>query len=79
MGPNPTWVTDTGGHPTAAARDLIGALAPVIAYAVDPMRSTTAAARIITNVQAGVVVTRGGSALPRVWMPTRYSLPVRLC
>lgn len=56
--------TDTGAHPTEAARDLIGALASVIAHAVDPMRAITAAARIITNAQAGVVLTRGGNALP---------------
>jgi AraC-like DNA-binding protein/DNA-binding CsgD family transcriptional regulator len=56
--------TDSGRHPTEAARDLIGALAPVIAHAVDPMRAITAAARIITNAQAGVVLTRGGNALP---------------
>jgi AraC-like DNA-binding protein/DNA-binding CsgD family transcriptional regulator len=56
--------TDTGEHPTEAARDLIGALASVIAHAVDPMRAITAAARIITNAQAGVVLTCGGNALP---------------
>lgn len=56
--------TDTREHPTEAARDLIGALAPVIAHAVDPMRAITAAARIIANAQAGVVLTRGGNTLP---------------
>ncbi|MCU7728404.1 LuxR C-terminal-related transcriptional regulator [Actinoplanes sp. KI2] len=31
--------TDTERHPTAAARDWIGRLAPLIAQALDPMRS----------------------------------------
>jgi AraC-like DNA-binding protein/DNA-binding CsgD family transcriptional regulator len=56
--------TDTCGHPTEAGRDLIGALASVIAHALDPMRSVTAAARIITNAHAGVVLTRGANTVP---------------
>jgi AraC-like DNA-binding protein/DNA-binding CsgD family transcriptional regulator len=56
--------TDTDGHPTETARDLVSALASVIAHAVDPMRSISAAAQIIANAQAGVVLTRGGDTLP---------------
>jgi AraC-like DNA-binding protein/DNA-binding CsgD family transcriptional regulator len=56
--------TDTDAHPTEAARDLITTLASVIAHAVDPLRSITAAARIVTDARAGVVLTRGGAAPP---------------
>lgn len=56
--------TDTNAHPTEAARDLITTLASVIAHAVDPLRSITAAARIVTDAQAGVVLARGGATLP---------------
>jgi DNA-binding CsgD family transcriptional regulator len=61
--------TDTAEHPTEAARDLIGALAPTIARAIDPMRAIGAAARIIRNAQAAVVLTRAGHTLPLVGLP----------
>jgi DNA-binding CsgD family transcriptional regulator len=48
--------TDTAGHPTEAARDLIETLAPVIANAVDPMQSVGATARLVHDAQAGVVI-----------------------
>ena len=50
--------TDTPTHPTDAARDLIGALAPLLAHAIDPLRSITAAARLVHGALAGVVLTR---------------------
>jgi DNA-binding CsgD family transcriptional regulator len=56
--------TDTAAHPTDAARALIGTLAPMIAHAVNPLRSITAAARLVRGATAGVVLTRGGQALP---------------
>jgi GAF domain-containing protein len=37
--------TDTEAHLTETARDLVGQLAPLIAYAVGPLRSIVAAAR----------------------------------
>jgi DNA-binding CsgD family transcriptional regulator len=55
--------TDAAAHPTEAGRDLIGALVGSIAHAVDPMRAVTAAARIIRDAQAAVVVTRAGNPL----------------
>ena len=61
--------TDTAEHPTEAARDLIGALAPTIARAIDPMRAIGAAARIIRNAQAAVVLTRAGHTLPLDGLP----------
>lgn len=61
--------TDTAEHPTEAARDLIGALLPTIARAIDPMRAIGAAARIIHNAQAGIVLTRAGQTLPLNGLP----------
>jgi GAF domain-containing protein len=39
--------TDTPAHPTDAARDLIGALAPTLGHALDPMRFIMAGARLV--------------------------------
>jgi DNA-binding CsgD family transcriptional regulator len=50
--------TDTERHPTAAARDWIGRLAPVIAHAIDPMRSATRVAGVV--VDAVVLVSPPG-------------------
>lgn len=62
--------TDTEAHPTEAARDLIGLLAPLIAYTVDPLRSIVAAARLVGDAVAGIVLTRAGNPLPVPGMPT---------
>jgi DNA-binding CsgD family transcriptional regulator len=62
--------TDTVAHPTDAARDLIGALAPLLGHAVDPLRSIIAAARIVRGATAGVVLTRAGHPLPLPGLPT---------
>jgi hypothetical protein len=51
-------------HPTDAARDLIGVLAPQIAHAVDPLRSIATAAPQVHGIQTGVLLTRAGHALP---------------
>jgi DNA-binding CsgD family transcriptional regulator len=56
--------TDTERHPSAATRDLIGRLTPVIAGAVDPMRSLTSLARMVHDATAGIVLDRDGSASP---------------
>jgi DNA-binding CsgD family transcriptional regulator len=61
--------TDTAEHPTEAACDLIGALAPTIAQAIDPMRAIGAAARVIHNAQAAAVLTRAGQTLPLDGLP----------
>lgn len=62
-------LTDTGAHPTAAGRDLIGVVAPLIAHALDRMRTIGAAAGIIRDATAGVVLTRAGDALPLPGLP----------
>ena len=56
--------TDTAAHPTDAALDLIGTLAPLLGHAVDPLRTITAAARLVRGATAGVVLTRAGQVLP---------------
>jgi DNA-binding CsgD family transcriptional regulator len=56
--------TDTERHPSAEARDLVGRLAPVIAGAVDPMRSLTSLARMVRDATAGIVLDRDGNASP---------------
>jgi hypothetical protein len=43
---------------------LVTALASVIAHAVDPLRSITAAARVVADARAGVVLTRSGAVMP---------------
>jgi DNA-binding CsgD family transcriptional regulator len=62
--------TDDPDQPTAAARDLIGVLAPVIANAVDPLRSIMMAARLVHGAMAGVALTDGGQVLPLPGLPT---------
>jgi DNA-binding CsgD family transcriptional regulator len=61
--------TDTAAHPTEAARDLIGALAPLIAKVIDPMRSIMKVAEIVGNAEAGIVLTRGGDTQPMPGLP----------
>src|SRR5204862_393365 len=50
--------------------DLIGALAPLLGLAVDPLRSIAAAARLVHGASAGVVLTRAGQPLPLPGLPT---------
>jgi DNA-binding CsgD family transcriptional regulator len=68
--------TDTDKHPTEAARDLIGTMAPTIAKAVDPTRSLAEMARIINPARAGILLTRAGNALPLTGLPSHQLLDV---
>jgi hypothetical protein len=63
-------LTGTAGRPTGAERDLIGLLAPLIAHAVDRMRTVTAAASIVRDATGAAVLTRGGDALPLPGLPS---------
>jgi DNA-binding CsgD family transcriptional regulator len=58
--------TGSSAVPSHAARDLLAALGPVLAQAVDPLRSAAAAARTVHSAIAAVIVTRTGDlqALP---------------
>jgi DNA-binding CsgD family transcriptional regulator len=66
--------TDTEAHPTEAARDLIGLLAPLIASAVDPLRSIVAVAGLVGDAVAGIVLTRAGNPMPVPGLPTHRLL-----
>src|SRR4029453_10395362 len=68
--------TDTDRHPTEAVRDLIGAMAPTIAKAVDPMRSFAEMARILSPARAGILLTRAGNTLPLGGLPGHPLLDV---
>ncbi|MFB9237162.1 LuxR C-terminal-related transcriptional regulator [Plantactinospora siamensis] len=59
-------LTDDPRGPDDATRDFIGTLVPLIANAIDPMRSVGALARMVTDARAGVLLTRSGHvvALP---------------
>jgi DNA-binding CsgD family transcriptional regulator len=66
--------TGNAAPSTAAVGALIVTLAPLVAYAVDPMRSIAAVAASVADATAGVVVTDAGSALPLPGLPTHPSL-----
>ncbi|MDQ7906070.1 helix-turn-helix transcriptional regulator [Phytohabitans sp. ZYX-F-186] len=61
--------TDSVAHPTDAARDVLGALSPVIAAAVDPLGSIGAVTRLVGRARAGVLLTRDGSIRPLPGLP----------
>lgn len=58
--------TDTVTQPTAEARDVMGAIAPMITAVLDPMNSAAGLARLVSGATAAVVVDRRGTvaALP---------------
>jgi DNA-binding CsgD family transcriptional regulator len=56
--------TDSADRPSDAGLRVINLLAPVIATAIDPIRSVTAAARIVDDAIGGVIVTRSGTPQP---------------
>jgi DNA-binding CsgD family transcriptional regulator len=66
--------TERRRPPSEAVRNLLAVLAPLIAYAVDPMRSLAAVARVVHDALAGVVLTSGGSALPLPGLPGHAAL-----
>lgn len=52
--------TASADVPSAAARDLLAALGPALAEAVDPLRTVVAAARSVQSATAGVILDRSG-------------------
>jgi hypothetical protein len=62
-------LTDDTERPADADRDLIGVLSPLIAHAVDRMRTAAAAASIVEDAVAGAVLTYGGEALALPGLP----------
>ncbi|MEQ4300847.1 LuxR C-terminal-related transcriptional regulator [Plantactinospora sp. B6F1] len=61
--------TDDPAQPSDETRDFIGLLAPVMADAVDPMRSIATLSTIVADAEYGVVLTRGGNVLPLPGLP----------
>jgi DNA-binding CsgD family transcriptional regulator len=59
-----TILTEDASRPSLAHRDLIGNATRAMAHAVDRMRTIRAASRLVRDAVAGVVLTRGGNALP---------------
>jgi hypothetical protein len=64
-----TVLTESAARPTLADRDLLGAVTRVMAHAVDRMRTIRAAAGLVRDATAGVVLTRGGSVQPLPGLP----------
>ncbi|MGX7676955.1 hypothetical protein [Plantactinospora sp. DSM 117369] len=61
--------TDDPDHPTDAERDLVAALAPQVAAAVDPVRTLAVLAQVVRDAQAGAVLTRTGAVHPLPGLP----------
>jgi hypothetical protein len=56
--------TDTTAHPTDEALALIRLLSPLIARALDPLRSVSATAELVLGAKAGIVLNRDGRSAP---------------
>jgi DNA-binding CsgD family transcriptional regulator len=57
-------LSSSGGPPSAAARDRLGQLSPLIARALSPIRSMLASARIVRGATAGAVLLENGTTFP---------------
>jgi DNA-binding CsgD family transcriptional regulator len=60
--------------PPDAARDLLAALGPALAQAVDPLRSAAAAAHLVHSAAAGVILTRSRDVLSLPGLPGHAAL-----
>ena len=56
--------TGSDAVPSDAARDLLAALGPTLAHAIDPLRSTAVAAQLVHSATAAVTLTRTRGVLP---------------
>ena len=54
----------SGRRPTAAMRDSLSELAPIIARGIDPMRSLAVAASVVEGATGGVVLCNDGGTAP---------------
>jgi DNA-binding CsgD family transcriptional regulator len=66
--------TGSPAVPSDAARDLLAALGPVLAQAVDPLRSAAAAARTVHSAIAAVILTRTGDVKALPGLPDHAAL-----
>jgi hypothetical protein len=69
-----TVLTESVSRPTLADRDLLGAVTGLMGHAVDRMRTIRAAAGLVGDATAGVVLTRGGSVQPLPGLPAHRVL-----
>jgi DNA-binding CsgD family transcriptional regulator len=60
--------------PSDATRDLLAALGPTLAQAIDPLRSAAAAARTVHSATAAVILTRTGGVQPLPGLPDNPAL-----
>lgn len=60
--------------PSDAARDLLAALGPTLARAIDPLRSAAAAARTVHSAIAAVILTRTAGVQPLPGLPGHPAL-----
>jgi DNA-binding CsgD family transcriptional regulator len=66
--------TESAAVPSDAARDLLAALGPMLAQAIDPLRSAAAAARTVQSATAAVILTRTGGVQPLPGLPDHPAL-----
>jgi hypothetical protein len=64
-----TLLTESPSGLTAVDRDALGSVTPLIAHAVDRMRSISAVTQIVRGASAGVVLTRTCNVLPLDGLP----------
>ncbi|MDT4992166.1 MAG: hypothetical protein QOH97_2058 [Actinoplanes sp.] len=64
-----TMYTDSPAHPSDAARDVIGTIAPMISAAIDPMSTVAGLAALVGDARAGSVIGRSGSVYRVPGMP----------
>jgi DNA-binding CsgD family transcriptional regulator len=62
--------TESDVHPTDAAREVIGMVAPLIAAAIDPMSTIAGLASLVADAQACVVISRTGTVHALPGMPS---------
>jgi DNA-binding CsgD family transcriptional regulator len=61
--------TDTAAHPTDAAREILGDLSTTMANALDPLRTISAASRLVRGAVGGVLLSRDGRTQPLPGLP----------
>jgi DNA-binding CsgD family transcriptional regulator len=66
--------TGSPAVPSDAARDLLAALGPALAQAIDPLRSVTVAAKLVHSATAAVILTRSGGVLALPGLPGHAAL-----
>jgi DNA-binding CsgD family transcriptional regulator len=65
-----TLYTESARHPTDAACEVIGTVAPMIAAAVDPMSTIAGLAGLVADARASAVISRSGTVHPLPGMPS---------